>query len=593
MSNILLKLAESCVKVAAQRHWYAAGFPRRYWGHFFGAPESVYIWMSTVEKYIRLGKTPRTVLTDVSQAFNRVNHELFKRKLFGFGLPRQVIELVLEFMSGLNVHLCWGKVKTKLLDRGNVGAPQGSIEGMWNFGVYADNIHSAISDSVSGVNLGNEMVRDVVYADDITVVNPVSSEINLALEAIYTAGKVDAFKVKATKCKIGGTEEIDATTFRMGDEEIERAATGLLLGAVIKAGGISILEHVMRRAEMVKNGVKQLKIWRNNGVPYSIVFGKLFRAKILPRFSYAFSLLRSDQFEKALPLIEKILDRAMSNCFGWSTPKGVKINPGIWAAICGFPPVDAFLRQEKLLMAARLKLADHKAGRIFRELLKSEGGSFQNDVLVAIDEWLLSNLWKKLSGITILKFKRQVRTLAKKCWPLNLPQTGRYSWLYHNHRVYSGNVPRWADWNWPGEAKYKIGKFKTHFYFLLTGKHPSWSETAICRRIGCKGRSRGDIYRHHFFECENYECNRAFSCSRVRLLLKKSEVGLGSFPLIQNLLREPCAMWVGLMIPTVVASGLKLKAIHELHRVFIISSVLSWGRFYDVPMPRKPEEEVL
>lgn len=52
-------------------------------------------------------------------------------------------------------------------------------------------------------------------------------------------------------------------------------------------------------------------------------------------------------------------------------------------------------------------------------------------------------------------------------------------------------------------------------------------------------------------------------------------------------------MWVGLMIPTVVASGLKLKAIHELHRVFIISSVLSWGRFYDVPLPSKPEEEAL
>ena len=80
-----------------------------------------------MEKYIRLGKTPRTALTDVSQAFNRVNNELFKRK---FGLPRQVIELALEFMSGLNVHLFWGKVKTKLLDRGNIGAPQGSIKGM-------------------------------------------------------------------------------------------------------------------------------------------------------------------------------------------------------------------------------------------------------------------------------------------------------------------------------------------------------------------------------------------------------------------------------------------------------------------------------
>ena len=46
-------------------------------------------------------------------------------------------------------------------------------------------------------------------------------------------------------------------------------------------------------------------------------------------------------------------------------------------------------------------------------------------------------------------------------------------------------------------------------------------------------------------------------------------------------------------MPKVLTSGLKIKVVHELHRVFIISSVLSWGRFYDVPMPRKPEEEVL
>ena len=105
-----------------------------------------------MERYLRLGKSPKTALTDVSQAFNRLNHELFKKKLIGFGLPRQLIELVLEFISGLRVHLCWGGVKTELMERGNVGAPQGSLEGIRNFGVYADNIHSAIASVIRGLN---------------------------------------------------------------------------------------------------------------------------------------------------------------------------------------------------------------------------------------------------------------------------------------------------------------------------------------------------------------------------------------------------------------------------------------------------------
>ena len=97
--------------------------------------------MTTVERYLRLGKSPKTALTDVSQAFNRLNHALFQKKLIGFGLPRQLIELVVEFISEMKVSLCWGTVKTDLLNWGNTVVPQGSLEGIWNFGVYSDNIH--------------------------------------------------------------------------------------------------------------------------------------------------------------------------------------------------------------------------------------------------------------------------------------------------------------------------------------------------------------------------------------------------------------------------------------------------------------------
>ena len=84
LANVHLKLAESCVKDASQSHWSAAGFPRNYWGHFFGAPESIYIWMTTVERFYRQGKSPKTALTDISQAFNCLNHTIFKKKLINF-----------------------------------------------------------------------------------------------------------------------------------------------------------------------------------------------------------------------------------------------------------------------------------------------------------------------------------------------------------------------------------------------------------------------------------------------------------------------------------------------------------------------------
>ena len=88
IAGAILKLSEACVKEAGLVFWKRAGFPRPYWGQFSGAPESIYIWLSTVECYIRQGLSPQTILTDVSRAFDRVCIELYMRKLLDYGLPR-------------------------------------------------------------------------------------------------------------------------------------------------------------------------------------------------------------------------------------------------------------------------------------------------------------------------------------------------------------------------------------------------------------------------------------------------------------------------------------------------------------------------
>ena len=56
-------------------------------------------------------------------------------------------------------------------------------------------------------------------------------------KSFFDAGAFDAFKFKPKKCKIIGADECDHTTFYMGDEEIKRVDTGILLGAVINKGG--------------------------------------------------------------------------------------------------------------------------------------------------------------------------------------------------------------------------------------------------------------------------------------------------------------------------------------------------------------------
>ena len=250
----------------------------------------------------------------------------------------------------------------------------------------------------------------------------------------------------------------------------------------------------------------------------------------------------------------------------------------------GFPPVESFLRQEKLLLAARLLIGKFKACRIFRGLLKDDHGSFETDVVKAVSDWSLQNRWLNLSEDNITQFKRKVKRLAKSHWPHGLSKSGQLGWLYHNHRVFSGNVPGWADWNWPQNKKLKV--FESHFGFLLTGLHPAGGEKAVCCQTLCRNDSHDTVYNHHFFKCPGHIENRIYFRETARRLFNEKDsyfTALIPTSMFVAVLAEPCPLWVGLMNDSLFMSGIKLGVLHELHRIMTMASIFSWGRFYKLP----------
>ena len=238
----------------------------------------------------------------------------------------------------------------------------------------------------------------------------------------------------------------------------------------------------------------------------------------------------------------------------------------------------------KLKLAARLKQADHNAGNIFKSHMKGEKGVFETDTARAVEEWLLVRLWRQLDDKNLLGFKKKVQKIAKRNWPLRLPRTGSHKWLYHNHSIYSGNVPSWASWDWPDSTKWKMGKFECHFYCLVTGCHPAFSGDGTCQRFESKGLISESLYEHHFFKCESSTKNRKYFREKVKSIFEVSEVEGLSPTILNNVLLEPSTMWIGLMESKYFALGLKIKHVHELHRILTTASVLSWGRFYTCPL---------
>ena len=83
----------------------------------------------------------------------------------------------------------------------------------------------------------------------------------MALDAVHKAGMVDAFKIKVRKCKVIGVEASESTVFRLGGKIVKRVSMRILLGAVVKGDGIFVLQHIKRRANMVKGAIKPLRRW--------------------------------------------------------------------------------------------------------------------------------------------------------------------------------------------------------------------------------------------------------------------------------------------------------------------------------------------
>ena len=113
---------------------------------------------------------------------------------------------------------------------------------------------------------------------------------------------------------------------------------------------------------MVDTLIKLLNSGRTKGLSFLVAHKNLFLAKVVPRFTYAFSLLRLTKWGSVHDLIRKTLERALCCTFGWSVPKRLRVQPGVWFIVCGFSTVFALLRKLKLEMAARLKVGDRYCG---------------------------------------------------------------------------------------------------------------------------------------------------------------------------------------------------------------------------------------
>ena len=153
--------------------------------------EMIEKWRKALDK----GHNAAAVLTDLSKAFDCMNHELLIAKLEAYGLSKSALNLVYSYLKGRsqNVNVNGSFSSWRDID---TGVPQGSILGPLLFNIYINDLFYFLDDEVTN------------YADDTTpyktgkLINNILEKLETSIEIATQWFKDNYFRLNEDTCEL-------------------------------------------------------------------------------------------------------------------------------------------------------------------------------------------------------------------------------------------------------------------------------------------------------------------------------------------------------------------------------------------------------
>ena len=234
-----------------------------------------FVLQEVVNHFTQNGSNVYTVLLDASKAFDRVHYV----KLFRLLLHRDLNPIIIRFLLNLytNQKLCvqWGNHSSDYYNVSN-GVKQGGVLSPVLFSIYIDELLLRLRNANIGCYIGNIFMGALAYADDVALLAPTVSSMNLLLsicQQFSTDFNVQFNSNKSRLLMFGNNIREDVNVTFMGSDILKVSSEKHLGYMIGDCAHIKVIDNAIADIQWRTNMlISQFKF-----VPHDILY-KLFKS---------------------------------------------------------------------------------------------------------------------------------------------------------------------------------------------------------------------------------------------------------------------------------------------------------------------------